>query len=73
MNDRVRVKPAARHAGVSERSFRELFQWALRNVRLQSGHTHIRFTDIDAHLERFCEAVTRADMIVVEIIRKVRE
>lgn len=71
MNGWARVKPAAKYAGISERSFRVWLRSGLRHARLPSGHILIRFADIDAFLEKFCEAENRADRIVDEIVREI--
>ena len=53
MNGWGKVKPSAKHAGVSERTFRPWLKNGLPHSRLPSGTILVKFSDIDEYLKSF--------------------
>lgn len=66
------VRACKDYAGVSERNFRDWLHKGLRHARLPSGRILIRFADIDAYLERFCDSENQVDRIVNQIMNEVK-
>ena len=66
-----KVKAGAKHAGVSERTFRPWLKKGLKHSRLPSGTILIRFTDLDAYLESFAVNDHQVDQIVNEIMEDI--
>jgi hypothetical protein len=55
----VKTKPAAKYAGVSERTMRDWLKAGLVHSRLPSGTDLISYRDIDRYLRQF--SVTSSD------------
>ena len=53
MDGWTKIKQAAKYAGVSERTVRDWLKNGLKHSRLTSGTVLIKYTSIDAYLERF--------------------
>ena len=68
MNGWGKVKKAAQHSDVSERTLRSWLKQGLKHSRLPSGTILIRFSDIDAFLEGFAADDRQVDRIVDEVI-----
>ena len=67
----LRIKPAARYAGISERLFRDWIKAGLRHVRMPSGLLLTRPAWVDEWLEQFeAEGNHRAelDRLVDEVV-----
>jgi len=65
----TKVKPAARYAGVSERTFRDWLKDGLPHFRLSTGTLLIAYKDIDAWMQNFRVDNSKADAIVDELMR----
>ena len=65
----AKVKPAAKYAGVSERTFRNWLKQGLKHARLPSGMILVRFKAIDDFLESFVVDDDKTDEIVNEVLR----
>ena len=66
-----KVKPAAKHAGVSERTLRKWLKRGLKHSRLPSGTILIRYSDIDEFLGRFAVNAHEVDEIVDEVCQQI--
>lgn len=64
------VKAGAKHAGVSERTFRPWLKKGLKHSRLPSGTILIKYSDIDEFLESFAVKNDQVDEIVNEIMEE---
>lgn len=73
MDGWTKPKGGARYAGVSERTFRPWLKTGLRHVRLPSGTILVRYSDIDAFLEKFAVDLNDVDRIVDEVIGELQK
>jgi len=69
MDGWVKVKVAAKYAGVSERTFRDWLKCGLRHSRLNTGTILIRYAWIDEYLHDFEEKENQVDGIVDEFFK----
>lgn len=65
----AKIKPAAKYAGVSERTFRNWLKQGLKYARLPSGTILVRFKVIDDFLESFIVDGNETDKIVNEVLK----
>jgi excisionase family DNA binding protein len=63
-----KIKPAAKYAGISERTFRDWLKVGLPHSRLPSGTILIKYSDIDEFLKRFEVMKNQADEMVEQIL-----
>ncbi len=68
-----KIKAAAKYAGLSERTFRDLLKKGLKHSRLPSGTILIRYVDIDKFFERFSHDENRVDRIVDQVMKDFRQ
>ena len=68
MNGWAKVRDAAKHAGVSERTFRNWLKTGLRYSRLKSGTILIKFEWLDSYLEGFESTENKVDKVVEETL-----
>lgn len=68
MNGWAKIKPAAKYAGISERTFRDWLKKGLKHSRLPSGQLLVRYSAIDEFLDRFAADGNRTDVIVDQIM-----
>ena len=66
----AKVKPAAKYAGISERTFRDWLKQGLKHSRLSSGTILISYCAIDDFLERFTVDDDQVDRLVNEVLGK---
>ena len=64
-----KVKSAAKYAGISERTFRDLLKMGLKHCRLPSGTILVRYQDIDIYFESFLYEKNEIDRITDEVLR----
>lgn len=72
MDGWAKIKPAARYAGVGERTFRDWLKEGLRHSRLPSGTILIQYEWIDEFLDSFEVQKDEVDRITEEILRGFR-
>lgn len=65
-----KVKAAAKHAGVSERTLRDWLKEGLKHSRLPSGTILIRYEDVDTYLESFATTSNEVDRLLDELMKK---
>ena len=70
MNGWVKVKEAARYAGISERTLEDWLKNGLRYAQLPSGLRLIKLSWIDEYLENFVRTQNKTDEIVNEVFSK---
>ena len=63
-----KVKPAAKYAGISERTLRSWLKQGLNHSRTPSGQILVRYTAIDDFLEGFAIDDNQTDKIVNEVM-----
>jgi excisionase family DNA binding protein len=66
----AKISEAAKYAGVKSRTFRSWLKSGLRYSRLPSGTVLVRYSDLDAFLERFAVVEDQVDRIVKEVCRE---
>ena len=64
-----KIKPAARYAGVSERTLRVWLKEGLRHVRLPSGTVLIKYDWLDQFLQPFEDATSKEVGRIVDSIK----
>ena len=64
----VKIKPAARYAGVSTRTMRTWLRQGLKHSRLPTGTILIHIENIDSFLNGYAVLDNKVDRIVDEII-----
>ena len=64
-----KVKPAAKYAGVSERTFRPWLKDGLRHIRLKSGTILISYQAIDEYLAAHEVNHNQVDDLVEEVLK----
>ncbi len=71
----LKVKDAAKYAGISERTFRDWLKQKLKFSRLPSGTILIKKEWVDQYLERFIvsEAEVDVDLIVADVMKGFRK
>jgi excisionase family DNA binding protein len=67
----LKVKPAAKYAGVSERTFRDWLKDGLIHIRLKSGTILISYQAIDEYLAAFEVNLNQVDEIVDQVMSEV--
>jgi len=67
----LKVKQAAKYAGISERTFRDWLKEGLPHFRLSSGTILIAYLDIDTWLEQFRTDGSNLDAIVDEVVQDI--
>ena len=67
-----KIKPAAKYAGISERTMRDWLKDGLKHSRLPSGTVLIKYAWVDEYLETFAAKQDQVDMIVNETLRDLR-
>ncbi len=76
MNGWVKIKPASKYAGISERTMRDWLKAGMRHVRIPSGTVLIQYIWIDEFLNRFeVEGGTGAEdvnRIVADVCRDIQ-
>lgn len=65
----AKIKMAAKHAGIGERTLRNWLRQGLRHSQLPTGTILIRYGDIDDFLERFAINGNQTDQIVDEVMK----
>jgi len=65
----AKIKPAAKHAGISERTMRDWLKDGLKHSRLPSGTVLIKYAWVDEYLEAFAGKEDQVDKIVNETLR----
>lgn len=68
-----KIRPAAKYAGISERTLRAWLQQGLRYTRLPTGTILIRFSAIDEFLESFVVNEDQVGRIVDEVFKDLRD
>jgi hypothetical protein len=68
MDGWAKIKPAAKHAGVSERTLRDWLKMGLRHTRLPSGTILIKFSHLDGFLAQFEVNDNEVDQIADKIL-----
>lgn len=66
----AKVKPAAKYAGIGERTLRDWLKQGLKHSRLSTGTILISYCAIDDFLERFTVDDDQVDRIVDEVLGK---
>jgi len=66
-----KIKGGAKHAGVSERTFRPWLKMGLKHSRMPSGTVLVKFAEIDRFLDRYEVSENRVDKIVTEIEKEI--
>jgi predicted site-specific integrase-resolvase len=70
VNGWAKIKPASKHAGVSERTIRTWLKEGLPHSRLPSGTVLIKYEWIDEYLGAFAIKEDQVDKIVTETLGK---
>ncbi|OGP68413.1 MAG: hypothetical protein A2W27_10990 [Deltaproteobacteria bacterium RBG_16_44_11] len=70
MSGWVKIKPAARYAGISERTMRDWLKDGLVHSRLPSGTILIRYEQIDQFLKQYEAKENKVDQIVNDTLRE---
>ena len=70
MDGWAKVKPAARYAGISERTMRYWLKQGLRHSRLPSGTVLIQYADVDHFLNQFATDTNQTDQIVSDVCKE---
>lgn len=65
----MKVKPASKYAGVSERTFRNWLKTGLRHCRLPTGTILVQPMAIDEHLQGFETNSNQLDSLVDEVLQ----
>ena len=65
----AKIKPAAKYAGIGERTLRNWLLQGLKHSQLPTGTILIRYNDIDNFLERFAIDGSQTDKIVSEVMK----
>lgn len=73
MDGWAKIKPAAKYAGVSERTFRDWLKKGLKHSMLPSSRLLVRYSAIDEFLNRFAADSNRTDVIVDEIMEGIKK
>lgn len=63
-----KIKDAARHAGVSERTVEDWIKQGLKLSRLPTGLRLFKYEWIDEYLEKYMASSNRVDEVVDEIM-----
>jgi predicted site-specific integrase-resolvase len=63
----LKIKPAARYAGVSERTMRNWLKDGLKHSRLPTGTVLIHASNIDSYLDGYAVLNDRVERLVNEI------
>jgi len=66
----AQVKPAARYAGVGERTFRDWLKQGLPHFRLSTGTILIAYADIDGWLRQFRTDTSKIGSVVDEVMKE---
>ena len=72
MDGWAKIKPAARYAGICERTMRTWLKQGLRHSRLPSGTVLIQYTDVDQFLNQFATDINQSDLIVADVCNELK-
>ena len=64
-----KVKTSANYCDTGERTFRDYLNNGLKHSRLPSGTILVKFSDIDAYLEKFAVQANVTDKIVNDVMK----
>ena len=67
-----KVKPSAKYAGVSERTFRDFLKMGLEHSRLPSGTILVHQDSIDQFLRKFTVSENTSERIANEVLRGIQ-
>ena len=69
MENWLKIKPAAKYAGISERTMRSWLKQGLTHSRLGTSMVLIHTTAVDDYIRKFEVCIDEADRIANEIMR----
>lgn len=71
MDGWVKIKSAAKYAGISERTFRDWLKTGLRHVKLPTGALLVKYMWIDDFLENHeVDSQKQVDEVVAEVCKE---
>ena len=69
MGSWLKIKPAAKHAGISERTMRSWLKQGLTHSRISTGMVLVHTTAIDDYIGKFEVCIDEADRIANKILK----